>query len=130
MTCPLVSVAEMNVLVMLVRTCDARGVGRDFCPRRRFAARMYAAAMTVLLPLNQGEIGIGIRVRMFGWYPTFLSLPPGEKVDEGGRVRVFFRGLGYFQQSPSPRFKISGSFRKRTNNTTYNTIREYLLIPL
>lgn len=102
MTCPLVSVAEMNVLMMLVRTCDACGVWRDFCPRRRIAARMYAAAAapTELSPLNQGEIGTGIRVRMFGWYPTFLSLSPGEKVDEGGRVRVFCCGLGYFQAVP------------------------------
>lgn len=33
MTCPLVS-AQMNVLIMPSRTCDARGVGRDFRPRR------------------------------------------------------------------------------------------------
>lgn len=102
MTCPLVPVAEMNVLIMSSRTCDACGVWRDFCPRRRFAACVCAAAAspTELSPINRGEIGIGIRGRMFGWYPAFLSLPPEEKV-EGGRVCVCVLWWpGIFSSSP------------------------------
>lgn len=56
MTCPLVS-AQMNVLIMPSRTCDARGVWRDF---RRLNQRLS------FFPLDQGEIGTGIKLSMFG----------------------------------------------------------------